>query len=75
MHPSSPGDTERDSGKPDRVELVAREAIERAVAPPVAWIVAIDGTFMRNKQVFDRIFITGRAAQTQCMPDIVERGL
>jgi hypothetical protein len=36
--------------------------------------VAIDREFVRNEQIVDGVFVTGRAAQAQCVPDIVEGG-
>ena len=70
----APGDTKCDAAEPDRIELVAGETIQRAVGPAVARIVAIDGALVRNEQIVDGILVAGRAAQSQCVPDIVECG-
>src|SRR4030081_2625507 len=68
------GNTKRDATEPDRIELVTGETIKGAVAPAVARIVAIDGALVRNEQIVNGILVAGRAAQSQCVPDIVECG-
>src|SRR6185503_6454230 len=62
------------STEPDRIELVAGESVKWAVAAAVARIVAIDGALVRNEQIVDGVLVAGRAAQSQCVPDIMECG-
>src|SRR5690242_8305009 len=68
------GNPKSDAPESDRIELVAGESIKRAVAAAVALVVAIDGALVRNEQVVDGVLVAGRAAQSQRVPDIVERG-